>query len=38
VHARDETSAEAAAAEVLAAYTIGDVAAREHSILLDVVA
>jgi hypothetical protein len=38
VHARDEASAETAAAEVLAAYELGDAAPREHSILLDVVA
>jgi thymidine phosphorylase len=37
VHARDEAGAEAAAAEVLAAYGLGDEAPREHSILLDVV-
>ena len=37
VHARDEAGAEAAAAEVLAAYELGDTAPREHSILLDVV-
>jgi thymidine phosphorylase len=38
VHARDEASADTAAAEVLAAYELGDTAPREHSILLDVVA
>ncbi len=38
VHARDEASAEAGAAEVLAAYTFGDEVPREHPILLDVVA
>ena len=38
VHARDESSAAVAAAEVLAAYELGDEAPRAHSILLDVVA
>jgi thymidine phosphorylase len=38
VHARDERSAAEAAADVLAAYEIGDAPPREHPILLDVVA
>jgi pyrimidine-nucleoside phosphorylase len=37
VHARDERSAGEAAAEVLAAYTIGDDPVPERSVLLDVV-
>ncbi len=37
VHARDESSAEAAVAAVLAAYELGDTAPPEHGILLDVV-
>ena len=38
VHARDEAGADAAVAEVLAAYELGDEPPREHEILLDVVA
>jgi pyrimidine-nucleoside phosphorylase len=38
VHARDETSAASAAAEVLAAYTVGDVAPQPMPIVLDVLA
>ncbi len=38
IHARDEAAGGAAAAEVLAAYTLGDEAPTEHPILLDVVA
>jgi pyrimidine-nucleoside phosphorylase len=38
VHARDEASAGEAAAEVLAAYELGDTAPRPHPIVLDVVA
>ncbi|MCP9487346.1 MAG: thymidine phosphorylase [Gaiellaceae bacterium MAG52_C11] len=37
VHARDEAGADAATAEVLAAYDFGDAAPAERSILLDVV-
>jgi pyrimidine-nucleoside phosphorylase len=38
VHARDEESGAAAVEAVLAAYELGDEPAREHGILLDVVA
>jgi pyrimidine-nucleoside phosphorylase len=38
VHARDEAAAGEAAAEVLAAYELGDGAPRAHPIVLDVVA
>jgi thymidine phosphorylase len=38
VHARDEASADEAAAAVLAAYELGGAPPREHSIVLDVVA
>jgi len=37
VHARDESSAETAAAAVLAAYEIGDAEPRRQGIVLDVV-
>jgi pyrimidine-nucleoside phosphorylase len=37
VHARDEESAGAAVLAVLAAYELGDEAAPERSILLDVI-
>jgi thymidine phosphorylase len=35
IHARDESSAETAAAEVLAAYELGDDPPRRRSIVLD---
>jgi len=38
IHARDRSGAEAAAAEVLAAYEVGDEPPRHHEILLEVVA
>ncbi|MGI9111563.1 MAG: thymidine phosphorylase [Gaiellaceae bacterium] len=38
VHARDKASADAAAAEVFAAYEFGDAAPADRSILLDIVA
>ena len=38
IHARNETEASVGAAEVMAAYTIGDSPPAERSILLDVVA
>jgi pyrimidine-nucleoside phosphorylase len=37
IHARDDASAEQAAAAVLAAYEVGDEAPAEHGVLLDVV-
>jgi thymidine phosphorylase len=38
VHARDDQAASTAAAEVLAAYELGDEAPREHPIVLETIA
>jgi thymidine phosphorylase len=37
IYARDETSAEAAVEEVLAAYELGDDAPPEHGVILEVI-